>query len=99
MASRNQSQYKIRVSEEIRDFLRNLHPQLKRKIKAALKIILSDPAAGKSLRDELTGLKSFRAGSFRIIYRQPSKRVIEIIAVGPRKIIYKETYRLIKKIV
>jgi len=76
---------------------RSLHPEIKRKVKAAMKIIMSDPGAGKSLRDELEGLRSFRVGRFRIIYRMPSKRVIEIVAIGPRKSIYEETYRLLRK--
>ena len=72
------------------------YTQLKRKIKSALKRIIDDPIAGKSLRDELKGLKSFRLSRFRIIYRIYSKNIIEIIAIGPRKTIYEETYRMIK---
>jgi mRNA interferase RelE/StbE len=79
------------------DFLRSLHPEIKRKIKAGLDLIASDPAAGQSLRDELRGLKSFKIGRFRIIYRVASKRIIEIVAIGPRRTIYEETYRLLKK--
>ncbi len=66
-------------------------------MKAALKAILSDPDIGKSLRNELEGLRSFRVGRFRIIYRKPSKGIIDIVAIGPRKYIYEETYRLVKK--
>jgi mRNA interferase RelE/StbE len=61
-----------------------------------LKIISSKPDAGKALRDDLAGLRSFRVSRFRIIYRI-SGRTIEIITVGPRERIYEETYRLIKK--
>ena len=89
--------YRLSVPEEIVDFLRSLHPEIKRKIKAALELIASDPGVGKSLRDELRGLKSFQVGRLRIIYRVTSKRIIEVVAIGPRKIIYEETYRLLKK--
>jgi hypothetical protein len=41
-------------------------------------------------------LRSFRVGKFRIIYRVVSD-VIEIIAIGPRRIIYEETLRLMQK--
>ncbi len=88
--------YKLRVTDDVAHFLRALHPDLKRKIKAALKILISTPDAGKTLRDELAGLRSFRVSRFRIIYRI-NRRTIEIIAVGPRERIYEETYRLIKK--
>ena len=96
MVAKKQSTYKIRASAEIVNFIRGTHPQLKRKIKSALKRIIDDPIAGKSMRDELKGLKSFRVSRFRIIYRISSKSIIEIIAIGPRKTIYEETYRMIK---
>ena len=89
--------YRLRVPDEIVDLLRSLHPEIKRKMKAALDLIASDPAVGKSLRDELRGLKSFKIGRFRIIYKVASKRIIEIVAIGPRRTIYEETYRLLKK--
>jgi len=89
--------YRLRVPDEIVDLLRSLHPEIKRKTKAALDLIASDPDVGKSLRDELRGLKSFKIGRFRIIYRVTSKRVIEIVAIGPRRTLYEETYRLLKK--
>ncbi|MEA2038840.1 MAG: type II toxin-antitoxin system RelE/ParE family toxin [Thermodesulfobacteriota bacterium] len=74
-----------------------MHPEIKKKIKSSLEIILSDPHAGKSLKGELTGLKSFRTGRFRIIYRISSKQIIDIVSIGPRRIIYEITYRLLKK--
>jgi mRNA interferase RelE/StbE len=87
--------YKLRATDDVAHFLRALHPDLKKKIKAALKILISTPDAGKTLRDELEGLRSFRVSRFRIIYRI-NRRTIEIIAVGPRERIYEETYRLMK---
>lgn len=89
--------YRLSMPEETAAFFHSLHPEIKRKIRAALKLILSEPAAGQSLRDELRGLRSYKIGRFRIIYRVASKRVIEIVAVGPRRTIYEETYRLLKK--
>ena len=97
MVPKQQTKYKIRTPDEIANFIRKAHPQLKRKIKSALKLIVTDPDVGTSLRDELKGIKSFRVSRFRIIYRISSKRVIELIAIGPRKTIYEETYRIIKK--
>lgn len=90
--------YRLSVPDETADLLRSLHPEIKRKIKAALNLIASDPGVGKSLRDEQRGLKSFEIGRFRIIYRVASKRIIEIVAIGPRRTIYEETYRLLKKL-
>ena len=53
--------------------------------------------AGKPLKNELKGLRSLKAGRFRIIYRLSSREIIEIVAVGPRRVIYELTYELIRK--
>lgn len=92
-----QAIYKLRVPNEIAEFIRGMHPDLKKKIKASLQIILFEPYSGKALKDELEGLRSFRVSSFRIIYRVSSKKQIEVVTIGPRERIYEETFRLINK--
>ena len=89
--------YKLRITDDIVSLIRGLHPQLKKKIKAALIEITNDPFSGKALKEELKGLWSYRAKRIRIIYRVSGKEFIDIIAIGPRKNIYAETYRLLKK--
>jgi mRNA interferase RelE/StbE len=89
--------YRFRVPDEIAGLLRSLHPHLKKKVKASLKEILSDPFTGKALKDELDGLRSFRISAFRIIYKVDPTHVIEIVAIGPRKYIYEETFRLLNR--
>jgi mRNA interferase RelE/StbE len=88
---------KLVVPADIREFIRTMHPSLKKKIKSSLKMVLSDPHSGKALRDELAGLRSFRVSSFRIIYRIKDPAQIELVAIGPRERIYEETYRIIHK--
>lgn len=88
---------KLRVPDKVAELIRNLHPHLKRKIKFSLRQILTGPHSGKGLKDELQGMRSFRVSRFRIIYRLPQKKQIEIVAIGPRKTIYEETYILLKK--
>ena len=97
MASKDRIRRKLRVSDEIAALIRGCHPQLKRKIRAGLGHILTEPESGKSLKDDLEGLKSYRISRFRIIYRIASKQTIDIVTIGPRKAIYEETYRIIKK--
>lgn len=87
---------KLRVPGEIVALIRGCHPRLKRKIRAGLRHITAEPESGKSLKDNLEGLKSYRTSRFRIIYRVSSRRIIDIVAIGPRKTIYEETYRIIK---
>ena len=88
---------KLVVPADIREFIRTMHPSLKKKIKSSLRMVLADPSLGKSLRDELAGLRSLRVSSFRIIYRIKDPEQIELVAIGPRERIYEETYQIIKK--
>lgn len=87
---------KLNIPDDVAHLVRTLHPELKKKIRAGLKAILSNPAEGKALKNELAGLRSFRIGRFRIIYRE-GRNVIELVAIGPRERIYEDTYRLLKK--
>ena len=91
-----QSLYRLRIPDHVVDLIRGMHPHLKKNVKASLKIILSDPHSGKALRDELLGLRSFRVGRLRIIYKL-SAGEIQVVAIGPRTRIYTETFKLIRK--
>ena len=82
---------RLRIPHEVAALIRGLHPVLKRKVRAALQTLLRDPCGGKALRNELQGLRSYRVGRFRIIYRLA--RDVELVAFGPRDSIYVETYR------
>ena len=89
--------HKLRIPDDTVSLIRGLHPQLKKKIRVALQEISDDPYAGKALKDELKGLWSYRIKRIRIIYRFTGKKYIDIIAIGPRRNIYEETYKLLKK--
>jgi mRNA interferase RelE/StbE len=89
------SQRKLKMSDEVRDLIRRLHPDIKSKVRMALAEITENPCCGKSLRGELQGMRSFRVNKFRIIYH-PAAQVIEVIALGPRRSIYEETLRLLQ---
>jgi mRNA interferase RelE/StbE len=89
---------RLKISDETAELIRTLHPDIKKKIKAALQTVLSDPHSGKELKDELSGLQSFKVGKFRVVYKTAKdKGIIEVIAVGPRKTIYEETLRLLQR--
>jgi mRNA interferase RelE/StbE len=89
--------YKLRIPDDLTEFIRGLHPELKRKIRGSLKILIEEPYSGKPLKDELEGLRSIRVGRFRIVYRLKGQQEVQIVAMGPRVKIYEETYFLIKK--
>ena len=88
--------YRLRIPDSIADLVRRMHPQLKRKIRYSLRLILDKPDDGNELRFELSGLRSFRVSRFRIIYRVRNKTV-EIVAIGPRANIYRETLQILRK--
>lgn len=47
--------------------------------------------------DELAGLRSLRGGRSRIVYRIAARRLIDLVAIGPRRTIYQETLRLLRR--
>jgi len=82
----------LKIPPPVRDLIRQLHPNLKRKVRAALVQLLENPNCGKQLERELEGLWSLRVGRHRIIYR-PDGADIQVVAVGPRRTIYEEMAR------
>jgi mRNA interferase RelE/StbE len=88
---------RLRIPNDVAALLRGLHPDLKRKVRAALDDILKNPDAGKALKEELGGQRSYRVFRLRILYREASRSIVEVIAVGPRSVIYEETLRLVRK--
>jgi mRNA interferase RelE/StbE len=89
--------YRLRVPEGLKDLVRGLHPELRRKVRAGLDSIRADPLVGKELRRELTGLRSLRVSRFRIVYRVEPGRLIALVAVGPRRTIYAATLRALRR--
>ncbi len=88
--------HKLRIPDETVALIRNLHPQIKKKVRASLEVIISEPYSGKVLKDELAGLRTFRVSRFRIVYRIVHTKEIEIVTIGPRERIYEETFRIMK---
>jgi mRNA interferase RelE/StbE len=93
----NQAKACLKMSDDTAGMIRHSHPQLKQKLRDALRMIINDPCCGKTLKEELKGLRSLRVGSIRIIYATTEQNIIEIVTIGPRRIIYEETYKLISQ--
>lgn len=93
---RRSSGCKLRLPEDLASLIRGMHPSLKKKVKACLEILLSDPTSGRALRDDLAGLRSFKIGRLRVVYKI-SKTEVQVVAIGPRSRIYEETSRLVKQ--
>jgi mRNA interferase RelE/StbE len=90
--------FALRAPDRVAKLVRGLHPELKRKIRQALRNVLDNPSIGKALKEELEGLRSYRVRGFRVVYQVvAAKREVRIVAIGPRESIYRETYRLLKR--
>ncbi len=69
--------------------LRKLDPQIRRRVRAALDQLARDPERGKPLQLTLKGLRSWRTGDYRIVYRVVETRVeILVVAVGHRREVF-----------
>jgi mRNA-degrading endonuclease RelE of RelBE toxin-antitoxin system len=79
--------YRVEMPQVTRDLFRHLPPELKRKVKAALRSIVDDPYRAKELKEELAGLRSYSIARARLVYRIQGS-VVEIVAFGPRADIY-----------
>lgn len=89
--------YNLFYTEEARVFIEALSLKKKRQIKDAAERLACEPALGKRLTHELSGLWSYRSGDYRIIYRiEHQKVLIVILAVGYRKNIYETLSRRMK---
>jgi mRNA-degrading endonuclease RelE of RelBE toxin-antitoxin system len=79
--------YRIEMPRALRDLIRHLPPELKTKVKTALRSISDDPYRAKELGEELAGLRSYRIGRARVIYRVVGS-MVQIVVIGPRADIY-----------
>jgi mRNA-degrading endonuclease RelE of RelBE toxin-antitoxin system len=73
--------HRLRVPDRVAETIRGLHPTLKQQIRTALQFLIERPTAGKALKNELAGLRSYRVGRARIVYRLAGERIIEIVAI------------------
>ena len=70
--------------------VRKLTPEEKKRCADALRILAKDPLRGEMLLSELKGLRRYRVGSFRIVYKLENKpNRILVIAIGHRREIYR----------
>ena len=63
-------------------------PRLKERIREAVRELAANPLLGKKLKGELEGLRSYRLGSHRIVYRFTAD-LLEIVHIDDRKDVYR----------
>ncbi len=76
--------------------IRKLDPGTRNRVRAAVDELAKDPLQGKSLSFTLKGLRSWRTGDWRIIYRaEAEKVVVVVVTVGHRRDVYERVRRLL----
>jgi mRNA interferase RelE/StbE len=81
--------WKILYTASAARSLQKLDPQIRRRVRAAIQTLAEEPERGKPLQLTLKGLRSWRTGDYRIIYRVVEKRIeILVIAIGHRREVY-----------
>jgi len=82
---------RVRIQEELLDYLRSLPPQPRHALKLAIKKLSEEQGNIKSLTDDLEGFHRLRVGSYRVIFEYSlieGERVITCVYAGARKWIY-----------
>lgn len=69
--------------------IRRLDPQVRARVRAAVEVLRENPLRGKPLQLTLQGLRSWRTGDWRIVYRVVEQRLeVLVVAVGHRREVY-----------
>jgi mRNA interferase RelE/StbE len=90
--------YRAALPPRVADRIRQLPPQVKRAVRAAIQKLAADPQAGEPLHRELEGLRKYRVRRYRIVYRVlGASRTVLILAVGERRSIYEEVAELLRR--
>ncbi len=75
--------------------IRKLDPGTRNRVRAAVDELSKDPLRGKPLSFTLNGLRSWRTGDWRIIYRAEAERVlVVVVTVGHRRDVYERVRSL-----
>jgi len=90
------NRFSIELTTALKEYIKSLHPLIRRDLHAALVHLSDTPDAGKLLRGEVAGLWSFKVRRFGVIYRVDDQALV-LVAIGPRSTIYEETEKERKK--
>jgi mRNA interferase RelE/StbE len=82
--------WKIQYTQKAVKTLEKLNPDVMENLRVKIEELKTQPDLGKQLTGPLKGLRSLRAGDYRIIYKKEIDAfVVLIITIGQRKDIYK----------
>jgi mRNA-degrading endonuclease RelE of RelBE toxin-antitoxin system len=86
---------KILASDEVVKWLRNLPPEPKQRVRAALKRLERWQGDIKPLQGELEGFYRLRVGGYRIVCRMISRSVVQLEYADIRDVVY-EAFRQLR---
>lgn len=90
--------YRLEIPPEVAEVIRHLAPELKRSVREALRSLSQKKTAGEPLRRELSGLWKYRVRRYRVVYAiEGRRRVLRILAVGPRVEIYERVAATLRR--
>ncbi|MDX9736457.1 MAG: type II toxin-antitoxin system RelE/ParE family toxin, partial [Thermoanaerobaculia bacterium] len=76
--------------------IRKLDPGTRNRVRAAVEELSRDPLQGKPLSFTLKGLRSWRTGDWRIVYKAEAERVVVfVVTEGHRRDVYERVRRLL----
>ncbi len=78
----------VELSRRAEKALDTVEARFKEQLKSAIREVAGNPLLGKKLKGEFEGLRSYRLGPFRIVYRFTAERV-EVVFLDRRKDVYR----------
>jgi mRNA interferase RelE/StbE len=89
--------YRVKLTPTAAKMFNLLHPDIKKQLKAILKILYDTPHLEKALQGELIGFRSLKMKRYRIIYQiDDSNKTIIVYTIGHRRDIYEIIAELIR---
>lgn len=78
----------VELSRRAERALLALDARLQERVKEAIREVSGNPLSGKKLKGESAGLRSYRLGPLRIVYRF-TRELVEVVFVEHRKDVYR----------
>jgi len=78
----------VRLSARAAKALERVDARRRERLAEAIQELVGNPLLGKKLKGEFEGLRSYRLGSFRIVYRF-SREALDVVYVDDRKDVYR----------
>ena len=80
--------YPVALSHTAQMQLRHLAPDIKRQVRAGLRVLGINPRLGKPLEDKWAGFWRYRAHRYRIIYRMKPEQQVDVVLIAHRRDVY-----------